>query len=64
MGRSEPCACVVVGMHNNMVQILILNVGVQLQLIFAGQLDSTVPKSIAFIQHRSVHVFGLVDGKV
>ena len=64
MGRSELGACVAVGMCDNMVEVLMLNTGAQLQSIFAGRLDSMVPKSIAFVQHGSVHVFGLYDGKV
>ena len=50
-------------MCNNIVQVLIFNTH-QLQPVFAGQLDSTVPKSIAFADQDNVYIFGLFDGNV
>ena len=51
-------------MRDNVVQVLLLNMNSQLQSVFAGRLDGMVPKSIAFVQHGSMHVFGLYDGNV
>lgn len=51
-------------MCDNVVQVLLLNTNSQLQSVFAGRLDGTVPKSITFVQCGSMHVFGLYDGNV
>ncbi|KAF8425370.1 WD40-repeat-containing domain protein [Boletus edulis BED1] len=63
-GWSKSGARIAVGMRNSVVEVLELDTNAQLQSVFAGQLNATVPKSIAFVQHESVHIFGLYDGKV
>ncbi|KAG6369241.1 WD40-repeat-containing domain protein [Boletus reticuloceps] len=55
---------VAVGMRDNVVQVLLLNANSQLQSIFAGRLDDTVPRSVAFSGHENLYIFGLFDGKV
>ncbi|KAI6145974.1 hypothetical protein BKA82DRAFT_160216, partial [Pisolithus tinctorius] len=57
-------AWITVGMHDSIIQVLLLNANSQLQPIFAGWLENTVPKSITFTQHRNIYMFGLYDGKV
>ena len=64
IGWPDPGARIAVGMRDNVVQVLLLNTNSQLQSIYAGRLDGTVPKSIAFVQRGSMHVFGLYDGNV
>ena len=64
MGWSEGGARIAVGMRDCVVEVLLLNTNSQLQSVYAGRLDSTVPKSIAFVQRESLHVFGLYDGNV
>ncbi|KAI5983903.1 hypothetical protein EDD15DRAFT_2152212, partial [Pisolithus albus] len=61
---SEGGARIAVGMRDNVVQILLFNAHSQLQSIFAGRLDSTVPKSIAFVDRDEVCIFGLFDGNM
>lgn len=51
-------------MRDNVVQVLLLNTNSQLHSVFAGRLDNTVPKSMAFGDHESVYIFGLYDGNV
>jgi len=55
---------VAVGMCDNVVQVLLLNANSQLQPVFAGRLNDTVPWSVAFLDHESLYIFGLFDGKV
>jgi hypothetical protein len=47
-----------------MVQVLILNANLQLQSVFAVQLETTIPKSVAFTDSRDIYVFGLYDGNL
>ncbi|KAG2746126.1 hypothetical protein P692DRAFT_201807355 [Suillus brevipes Sb2] len=51
------------GTRDKMVQVLMLNTSAQLQSVFAVQLENTVPKSVAFVDNRTIYVFGLYDGK-
>ncbi|KAG2046080.1 hypothetical protein BDR06DRAFT_856595, partial [Suillus hirtellus] len=53
---------IAVGTRDKMVQVLVLNVNLQLQSVFAVRLETTVPKSVAFTDSRDVYVFGLYDG--
>ncbi|KIJ68874.1 hypothetical protein HYDPIDRAFT_25126 [Hydnomerulius pinastri MD-312] len=61
---SEGGSQIAVGMRDNIIQVLQLNSNSQLQSVFAGRLDNTVPKSIAFADHSDLYIFGLFDGKV
>ncbi|KAG1734252.1 uncharacterized protein EDB91DRAFT_1084156 [Suillus paluster] len=54
---------IAVGTRDQMVQVLMPNTSVQLQSIFAVQLENTVPKSVAFVDNRAIYVFRLYDGK-
>ncbi|KAG6371103.1 hypothetical protein JVT61DRAFT_10644 [Boletus reticuloceps] len=51
-------------MRDSIVQVLLLDSHSKLQSVFAGRLNKTVPKSIAFVDHDEVYVFGLFDGNV
>ncbi|KAI6158861.1 hypothetical protein EDD17DRAFT_1511800 [Pisolithus thermaeus] len=55
---------IALGTCDNIVQVLVLGANSQLHSVFAGQLDSTVPKLIAFGDPGSIYVFGLYDGNV
>ncbi|KAI6013461.1 hypothetical protein BKA83DRAFT_4063380 [Pisolithus microcarpus] len=55
---------IALGTRDNIVQVLVLGANSQLHSVFAGRLDSTVPKSIAFGDPGSIYVFGLYDGNV
>ncbi|KAI6142621.1 WD40-repeat-containing domain protein, partial [Pisolithus tinctorius] len=57
-------AWIAVGMRDSVIQVLLLNANSQLQPIFAGQLENTVPKSITFTQRGNIYMIGLYDGKV
>ncbi|KIJ59117.1 hypothetical protein HYDPIDRAFT_33513 [Hydnomerulius pinastri MD-312] len=61
---SEGGSRIAVGMRDNVIQVLQLNPNSQLQSLFAGRLESTVPKSIAFAEHGNVYIFGLYDGNI
>ncbi|KAG1849452.1 hypothetical protein DFJ58DRAFT_729532 [Suillus subalutaceus] len=39
------------------------NIRIALQSVFAVQLENTVPKSVAFVDNRTIYIFGLYDGK-
>ncbi|KAI6030224.1 hypothetical protein EDC04DRAFT_2572355, partial [Pisolithus marmoratus] len=54
---------IAVGTCNHAIQVLSLNSSLQLQSVFAGRLDNTVPKALCF-SDNSLYVFGLYDGKV
>ncbi|KAI6123810.1 hypothetical protein EDD16DRAFT_1704129 [Pisolithus croceorrhizus] len=54
----------VIGMRDNIVQVLLLNSNSQLQSVFVGQLEHMVPKSVAFTQRGNIYIFGLYDGNV
>ncbi|KAG2121579.1 WD40-repeat-containing domain protein [Suillus cothurnatus] len=53
---------IAVGTRDKMVQVLVLNANLQLQSVFAVQLETTIPKSVAFTDSRDIYVFGLYDG--
>ena len=55
---------IVIGTRDNIVQVLLFTATSQLQPVFAGRLDNTVPKSVAFADSGSIYVFGLYDGNV
>ncbi|KAI6094115.1 WD40-repeat-containing domain protein [Pisolithus croceorrhizus] len=55
---------IAIGMHDNVVQVLLLNSNSQLQSVFAGWLEHTVPKSVTFTQCRNIYIFSLYDGNV
>ncbi|KAG2096022.1 WD40-repeat-containing domain protein [Suillus cothurnatus] len=55
---------IAVGTRDKMVQVLILNTNLQLQSVFAVQLETTIPKSVAFTDSRDIYVFGLYDGNL
>ncbi|KAI6097119.1 WD40-repeat-containing domain protein, partial [Pisolithus croceorrhizus] len=57
-------ARIAIGMRDNVIQVLLLNSNSQLQSIFAGRLEHTVPKSVAFTQRGNIYIFGLYDGNV
>ncbi|KAI6012963.1 hypothetical protein BKA83DRAFT_4365405 [Pisolithus microcarpus] len=61
---AESTCQIALGTCDNIVQVLVLGANSQLQSVFAGQLDSTVPRSIAFGDTGSIYVFGLYDGNV
>ncbi|KAG6375204.1 hypothetical protein JVT61DRAFT_3416 [Boletus reticuloceps] len=61
---SDGGACIAVGMHDSIVQVLLLNSHSKLQSVFVGGLNKTVPKSIAFVDHDEVYVFSLFNGNV
>ncbi|KAI6117067.1 hypothetical protein EDD16DRAFT_1520258 [Pisolithus croceorrhizus] len=52
---------IAIGMRDNVVQVLLLNSNSQLQSVFAGRLEHTVPKSVAFTQRGNIYIFGLYD---
>ncbi|KAI6038109.1 WD40-repeat-containing domain protein [Pisolithus marmoratus] len=54
---------ITVGTHDHAIQVLLLSSSLQLQLVFTGHLDNTVPKALCF-SDNSLYVFGLYDGKV
>lgn len=54
---------IAVGTRDHAVQVLSLSSSSQLQSVFAGRLDNTVPKALCFVAHN-LYVFGLYDGKV
>ncbi|KIJ65077.1 hypothetical protein HYDPIDRAFT_27805 [Hydnomerulius pinastri MD-312] len=64
MTWSEAGSRIAVGMRDNVVQVLLLNANSQLQPVFAGRLENTVPKSITFVPRGSVYIFGLYDGNI
>ncbi|KAG1833609.1 hypothetical protein DFJ58DRAFT_847795 [Suillus subalutaceus] len=53
---------IAVGTRDKMVQVLTLNASLQLQSVFAVQLENTVPKSVAFTDNQDIYVFRLYDG--
>ncbi|KAI6031055.1 WD40-repeat-containing domain protein [Pisolithus microcarpus] len=53
---------IAIGTRDNIVQVLVLSAAYQLQSVFAGRLDNTVPKHVAFAEAGSIYVFGLYDG--
>lgn len=55
---------IAIGMHDNLVQVVVLTAYTQLQSIYAGRLDNTVPKSLTFGSQGTVYIFGLYDGNV
>ncbi|KAI5990351.1 WD40-repeat-containing domain protein [Pisolithus marmoratus] len=55
---------IVVGTRDNVVQVLALSTAYQLHSVFAGRLDNTVPKHVAFSEAGIIYVFGLYDGNV
>lgn len=61
---AESTCQIALGTRDNIVQVLVLGANSQLQSVFAGRLDSTVPRSIAFGDTGSIYVFGLYDGNV
>ncbi|KAI6102051.1 hypothetical protein EV401DRAFT_1831168, partial [Pisolithus croceorrhizus] len=61
---SEGGACIAIRMCDNVVQVLLFNTHSQLQSVFTGRLDNTVPKSIAFVDRDEVCIFGLFDGNI
>ncbi|KAG6375696.1 WD40-repeat-containing domain protein [Boletus reticuloceps] len=61
---SDGGARIAVGMRDSIVQVLLLDSHSKLQSVFAGRLNKTVPKSIAFVDHDEIYVFGLFDGNV
>ncbi|KAI5990804.1 hypothetical protein EDC04DRAFT_2587750 [Pisolithus marmoratus] len=63
MSADSTCK-IVVGTRNNVVQVLALSAAYQLHSVFAGQLDNTVPKHIAFSEAGIIYMFGLYDGNV
>ncbi|KAI6169925.1 WD40-repeat-containing domain protein [Pisolithus thermaeus] len=60
---SSESSHIAVGTRDHAVQVLSLSSGSQLQSVFAGRLDNTVPKALCFADH-SLYVFGLYDSKV
>ncbi|KAI6017282.1 WD40-repeat-containing domain protein [Pisolithus microcarpus] len=60
---SSESSHIAVGTRDHAVQVLSLSSGSQLQSMFAGRIDNTVPKALCFAD-RSLYVFGLYDGKV
>lgn len=61
---SEPGARVVIGMRDSVIQVLLLNANSQLQPVFSGRMNHTIPKSITFSHRGFVYIFGLYDGNV
>ncbi|KAI5995113.1 WD40-repeat-containing domain protein [Pisolithus albus] len=55
---------IAIGTRDNIVQVLVLSAAYQLQSVFAGRLDNTVPKHVAFAEAGSIYVFGLYNGNV
>ena len=51
-------------MRDSVIQVLQLNAYFQLQPIFSGHMNRTIPKSITFSQHGVIYIFGLYDGNV
>ncbi|KAI6162824.1 hypothetical protein EDD17DRAFT_1439698, partial [Pisolithus thermaeus] len=51
---------IAVGTRDHAVQVLSLSSSSQLQSVFAGCLDNTVPKALCFVAHN-LYVFGLYD---
>ena len=51
-------------MQDNVVQVFMLDPNSQLQSVFAGRLESTLPKAIAFTDIGCIFVFGLFDGNM
>ncbi|KAI6139146.1 WD40-repeat-containing domain protein [Pisolithus thermaeus] len=60
---SSESSHIAVGTRDHAVQVLSLSSSSQLQSVFAGRLDNTVPKALCFADH-SLYIFGLYDGKV
>ncbi|KAI6010354.1 WD40-repeat-containing domain protein [Pisolithus marmoratus] len=54
---------IAIGTYDHAIQVLSLSSSSQLQSVFAGCLDNTVPKALCF-SDNSLYVFGLYDGKV
>lgn len=61
---TDGAAHVAVGMRDSAVHVFLLDPNAQIQTIFAGRLESTVPKSIAFADHGCIYIFGLFDGNM
>jgi len=61
---SNDSSHIAVRSRDNIIQVFMLTVASQLQPVFAGHLENSVPKAIAFGDHGSLYVFGLYNGKV
>ena len=44
---------------DNIIQVLLFTTSSQLQLVFAGHLDNTMPKSVVFTDNGGIYMFGL-----